>query len=300
VVGCRADRVLVEDGRAAGVEAVVARADGSTAQLTVRAPKVVVACGSVESPALLLRSGIGGPAVGKHLRLHPAYVMVGIYDEPIEGWSGQIQSLVSDEFEALEDGYGFLVEGTGVFPGLFSGTLPWEDGASHKQLMQTLPWQAPFITVGRDHGSGEVVLDELGRAVVRWALDDEVDARLAVRAHLELAELHRAAGAREIVTGHAREVRWRHGEDFDAFLRAVEGASYAPNDVACFTAHQMGACRMGSDPNTSVADGRGELHDARGVWIGDASAFPTAPGVNPMISIMALAHRTADMIGSAG
>jgi choline dehydrogenase-like flavoprotein len=50
---------------------------------------------------------------------------------------------------------------------------------------------------------------------------------------------------------------------------------------------------MGSDPSTSVANGRGELHDVRGVWIGDASAFPTAPGVNPMVSVMALARRTA-------
>jgi choline dehydrogenase-like flavoprotein len=76
----------------------------------------------------------------------------------------------------------------------------------------------------------------------------------------------------------------------------VESASYAPNDVACFTAHQMGSCRMGSDPSDSVADGRGELHDVKGVWIGDGSAFPTAPGVNPMVSIMALAHRTAAQI----
>ena len=69
--------------------------------------------------------------------------------------------------------------------------------------------------------------------------------------------------------------------------------------MACFTAHQMGSCRMGSDPADSVADGRGELHDVRGVWIGDASAFPTAPGVNPMVSIMSLAHRTArELLGA--
>jgi choline dehydrogenase-like flavoprotein len=55
----------------------------------------------------------------------------------------------------------------------------------------------------------------------------------------------------------------------------------------------MGSSRMGSDPSDSVADGRGELHDVKGVWIGDASAFPSAPGVNPMVSIMALGHRTA-------
>jgi choline dehydrogenase-like flavoprotein len=53
---------------------------------------------------------------------------------------------------------------------------------------------------------------------------------------------------------------------------------------------------MGSDPSTSVADGDGQLHDTRGVWIGDGSAFPTAPGVNPMVTIMSLAHRTADRL----
>jgi choline dehydrogenase-like flavoprotein len=162
--------------------------------------------------------------------------------------------------------------------------------------MQALPWFAPFVSVARDHGSGEGVLDEHGRAVVRWELDDEVDARLARRANVELARLHEAAGAREVFTLHARDTRWRAGEDFDAFVAELEAASYAPNDVACFTAHQMGSCRMGADPHTSVADGRGELHDTKGVWIGDGSAFPSAPGVNPMVSIMSFAHRTADAI----
>jgi choline dehydrogenase-like flavoprotein len=156
---------------------------------------------------------------------------------------------------------------------------------------------APFITVARDHGSGEVVLDDLGRPVMRWDVNaDDVDRRLAIRANVELARLHHAAGAKEILTGHSVAHRWRDGEDFDAYLQSLESASYAPNEIACFTAHQMGSCRMGADPSTSVADGRGELHDVKGVWIGDASAFPTAPGVNPMVSIMSLAHRTAGFI----
>jgi choline dehydrogenase-like flavoprotein len=247
----------------------------------------------VESPALLLRSGIGGPAVGKHLRLHPAFVVMGAYDEPVDGFKGQIQSLVSDDLDDIEDGCGFLIEATGMFPGLISAAYPWEDGKHHKELMQAFRWHAPFISVARDHGEGEVVLDDLGRPVVRWGLGDEVDMRLARRAHRELVRLHEAAGAAEIITAHQRELRWRRGDDMEEFLERVEAASYAPNDVACFTAHQMGSCRMGSDPSDSVADGRGELHDTSGVWIGDASAFPTAPGVNPMISIMSLAHRTA-------
>ena len=293
VVQCRADRVLSEGGRAAGVAATVTHADGSETAVTVKAPTVVVACGGVESPALLLRSGIGGPAVGKHLRLHPAYSVNGIYDDPVEGWRGQLQSLVSDSFAGIEDGYGFLIEATGVFPGLWSASMPWTDGADHKRLMAKLPFMAPFISVQRDHGSGEVAIDDHGRAVVRWGLDDPVDRRVAVRANVELARLHQAAGAAEIFTLHSERVAWRRGEDFDAFVGAIEQAPYGPLDIVCFTAHQMGACRMGKDPATSVADGRGELHDTKGVWIGDASAFPTAPGVNPMISIMSLAHRTA-------
>src|SRR5919201_2277167 len=66
VVNCRAERIVVEDGGAVGVEGIYAGPDGSTARVLVRAPQVVVACGSLESPALLRRSGIGGPAVGGH------------------------------------------------------------------------------------------------------------------------------------------------------------------------------------------------------------------------------------------
>ena len=300
VVGAHADRILTAHGKATGVEATVTHEDGTTTALRVDAPTVVVACGSVESPALLLRSGIGGPAVGKNLRLHPAYVVMGVYDEPVEGWRGQIQSALSDHFFDVEDGFGFLIEATGVFPALLGASFPWESGEDSKRIMQSLRWQAPFITVARDHGSGEVVLDPHGRAVVRWGLEDEVDARLARRANVELARLHHAAGAIEIFTAHSRAIRWRHGEDLDEYLDRVDRASYAPNDITCFTAHQMGSCRMGSDPDASVADGDGQLHDVNGVWIGDASAFPTAPGVNPMVTIMSLAHRTAGKLLAAG
>jgi choline dehydrogenase-like flavoprotein len=96
-----------------------------------------------------------------------------------------------------------------------------------------------------------------------------------------------------------RALTWSRGEDFDAFLRGLEECSLAPHEHAVFSAHQMGSCRMGADPATSVANPWGELHDTPGVWIGDASAFPTASGTNPMITIMALARRTADAIAAA-
>jgi choline dehydrogenase-like flavoprotein len=158
---------------------------------------------------------------------------------------------------------------------------------------------APFLTIQRDHGEGEVVVDQHDRALVRWSLDDEIDRRVLRAGIAELARIHRAAGATQILTLHAEPVVWRRGEDFDSFLNQVAQASLAPNDITLFSAHHMGSCRMGSDPATSVADGRGELHDVPGVWIGDASAFPTPSGGHPMIAIMALAHRTAGHIAAS-
>src|SRR5271165_4057836 len=300
VVGARAERILEQDGRAAGVEATVTHEDGSTTTLTVHAGTVVVAAGAIESPALLLRSGIGGPAAGRHLRLHPAALVAGVHERPIEGWVGQIQSALSDEFKDCEGEYGFLIEATTVAPAIVSMSMPWQDGLQHKQLLErNLPHLAPFISVARDHGEGQVVIDEHGRAVTQWSFADELDAGLFRRAMVELAKLQQAAGAKEIITFYQAGLSWREGEDFDAFLRAIEAGSLEPNDIAAFTAHQMGSCRMGSDPADSVADGRGELHETPGVWIGDGSAFPSAPGVNPMISIMSLAHRTAANILAA-
>jgi choline dehydrogenase-like flavoprotein len=299
VVGARAERILVRDGRATGVEATVTHEDGSTTRLTVSSPSVVVACGAIESPALLLRSGIGGPAVGRHLRLHPASVVVGVYEQPIEGWIGQIQSALSDKFKRCEGEHGFLIEAIGVAPAVQAMSLPWVDGRQHKELIaRAFKHSAPFISVARDHGEGRVVIDDHGRAVTRWSFDDEVDARMFHRAMVELAKLHRAAEAKEIVTFYQRPITWREGDDFEAFLAEIEREPLLANDFAAFSAHQMGSCRMGSDPSDSVADGRGELHDVSGVWIGDGSAFPTAPGVNPMISIMSLAHRTAAYIAA--
>ena len=121
-----------------------------------------------------------------------------------------------------------------------------------------------------------------------------------MRAQAELARLHRAAVATDIrPLFYAEPFAGTEGDDCDAFSEPIESASYARNDVYVGCAHQMGSCRMGSDPSGYVADGRGELHDVKGVWIGDGSAFPTPSGTNPMVSIMALEHRTAEAIVGA-
>ena len=294
LVHTRAQRVLVEGGRAAGVEAVY---DGVT-PVTVRAPQVVVACGALESPALLLRSQIGGPAVGQYLRLHPCTAVIGLYEEDQQAWWGAPHTGLVDEFADIADGHGFLVETAQYTTAVGASAIPWTTGREHKEMLADYGHAASFIGLLRDHGHGRVTIDGDGEAVPQYALTDPLDVEHTHRALEAMAQLHHEAGAREIAALAAGVGRWTRGEDLDAYVAAVQAAPLRFGGHRLFSAHQMGTCRMGTDPQTSVAGPFGELHDTPGVWIGDGSAFPTASGTNPMISIMALAHRTAEAIAA--
>jgi choline dehydrogenase-like flavoprotein len=296
VTGCAAQRVLVERGRAAGVEAVC---PGSGARVTVRASQVVVAAGALESPALLLRSGIGGPAVGRYLRLHPCTASFGFYDEDMESWKGAPHPGLVHEFAGREDGYGFLIEGAQYTTAVGGSALPFTTAARHKETMSRYRHGATLIALLRDHGHGQVTIDRHGLSVPSYALVDELDLRNALEGIAAQLRLHAAAGAREAVALAAGAPQWRAGDDLDQFIAGVQQIPLGAGGWTLFAAHQMGTCRMGVDPEKSVAGPWGELHDAPGVWIGDTSAFPTSSGTNPMITVMALAHRNAEAIAAA-
>jgi choline dehydrogenase-like flavoprotein len=291
----RADQVCVEDGRASGIAATYTDpATGQTRSVQVRATDVVVACGALETPALLLRSGIGGPAVGQNLYVHPSAGMFGVYADEQKGWWGPPQALILDEFRDLGDGYGFLIEGSQYYTGVMAFQLARRDGKQAKEAMAKLARMSLLLFFLRDHEGGTVTLDERGEAVHTYSLADERDVagyRAGVRA---LAKLHEAAGAEELYFGPTPV--WRRGEDLDAWLDAMEVLPIGAGGTLIGSAHQMGSARMGTDPTRSVAQPTGELHDVAGVWIGDTSAFPTPSGSNPMLTCMALAHRTAEHI----
>ncbi len=299
VVRCRADRVLTEGGRAVGVEATWLDG-GTSARLVVRCPRVVVAAGALESPALLLRSGIGGPAVGRYLRIHPVGALYGVYDVPQRSWWGAPQTGICSEFAAAEDGHGFLVECVQYAPGQAASVVPWVSARQHKETMLGFGRAATMIALVRDRGHGRVTIDGAGAAVHRYEVTDELDQRNFRRGLAALVRLQVAAGAREVHTLNRTPLVWREGEDLERFVRDVQAVPVRPELQPIFSAHQTGSCRMGLDPATSVAGPTGELHDCRGVWIGDGSAFPTAAGVNPMVTIMALARRTGEAIQAAG
>ncbi len=296
LVHCRVERVIVENGRAAGVEAAYLDPEGRSCRVTVRAPTVVVACGSVESPGLLLRSQIGGPAVGNYLRLHPTSAIFGFHEERQDPWWGPPQAGLSHEFAELEDGHGFLIECAQHTTGLTAAALPWRSGRDHKTGVSRYSHSGGIINLTRDHGHGRVTIDAAGRPVLHYAISDELDLANLHRGLAEMSRIMEASGVMEMRALSRLAPVWRRGDDLEEFISAVGQLSIPAREIGLFSAHQMGSCRMGSDPETSVAGPWGELHDTPGVWIGDASAFPTASGTNPMFTVMSLARRTARAI----
>ena len=295
VVNCAVRRVVIERGSATGVEARV----GDFA-LTVRAKAVVVAAGSVHSPALLLRSGLTLPALGRHLALHPATAVLADMGEDVRPWTGTVQAHYSDQFADLDSGYGFKFETAPVHPSLQALAAPWESAAGHRDRMAKLPQTGLVGILLRDRFGGRVRVDRDGAAVVDYRLSryDRAHLRRAIAAAAELLE---AAGARDIWLPLARDVSYRPGGGANArqaWLRRVDAAGWGPNEILLVTFHQMASCRMGANAQVSVVDAEHRVWGIRGLYVADASVFPSASGVNPMLTVMGIAHRAAAVIAT--
>lgn len=266
-------------------------------RVTVEAPVVVLAAGAVGTPAILQRSAMGGGAVGRFLRLHPTSAVIGVYDRDIYGAAGIPLSAVCDEFLRGERGYGFWLECPPLLPALASVAVPGF-GAAHRALLERFPRLGATIVLVRDGAdralsNGDVRVDRAGRPRIRYRLGP-TDGRHLREGLRAAARLHLAAGAREAVTLHAPPRRARGAGDLDAIAQAPVAA----NRVGLFSAHVNGTCRLGTDPRTSGCNPDGERHGVRGLYVADGSLLPTALGVNPQETIMALSTVVAERIAA--
>ncbi|MDQ3176379.1 MAG: GMC family oxidoreductase N-terminal domain-containing protein [Actinomycetota bacterium] len=276
VVGAKARRVLVDGGAAVGVDA---------GPVQVRARAVVAAAGAIETPALLLRSGLRNENVGRWLRLHPATGVFGIFEEEVRPWEGTLQALYSDQLRHLDGGYGLKYETIPAHPALLSSAVPWEGASQHQRLMESFPRTSLLAVIPRDSGAGRVRIGRDGQAITTYRIGSD-DARRLSQGIDGAGRILAAAGAQEIFTAHARMQRWRDGFPPEAFR-------FGPGRGSLYSFHIMGSARMGSSPTMSAASPTGESWEVRNLVVADGSAFPTASGVNPMITIEAIAHLNA-------
>jgi choline dehydrogenase-like flavoprotein len=290
IVRTRVDRVLVEGGAARGI--VGSTAEGSS--LTVRARAVIAACGAIHTPALLKRSGLANPNIGKYLKLHPATAVWGVFDEELKPWEGVMQALYSDQYRDLDGGYGLKYETAANHPHLIIPFAPWRGSRAHFELMEALPNTVPIGVLLRDRDGGEVRVGRDGEPIVRYKLS-EFDTR-HVRTGIEgAAQILEASGARRIFTSQTKLVAWEPGGSGsrERFMADADAAGYGPGQITLGSFHIMGSARMGGSPATAACDPAGQTWDVRDLYVFDGSAFPTASGVNPQISIQAISHMGA-------
>jgi long-chain-alcohol oxidase len=300
VVGAKVERVLTEDGAARGV---IGRAGEDRGfQLHVRSRAVVVACGAIQTPALLKRSGLQNANIGRHLRLHPAGVVFGVYDEELKPWEGVMQALYSDQFRRLDGEYGAKLETAAMHPHMMIPFSPWRSARQHADLMGALTNTVPMGVLLRDRDGGEVKVGRDGEPIVHYKLSD-FDAGHLRTGFDGAAQLFEATGARRIFSAQARGPSYEPGVRGDRrrFMAEVDGAGFGPGQVLLNSFHIMGTARMGGDPASSACDPTGRTWEIRDLYVFDGSSFPSASGVNPQISIQTIAHmgarRLAERLG---
>jgi len=294
--GARVERV--ERARVAGTMRVVGRL-ASGRPFEVAARRVVVAAGALRTPLVLLRSGINHAAVGANLHLHPTVVVAGRFEQAVAMWSDTMQAARSTEFLRR----GFMIESAPGHPGLIGLAFPWAGAADFAALMSDVNHYAPLIGIVQDRDGGRVRLSRSGRARISYRISGR-DAERARAALVAMARLTRGAGAMRIVA-LGTPAAWhevKHGDDaaWRAYLDRLARFDFAPNRGSAFSAHQMGTARAGRDPRTSACDPWGRVRGARDLYVADASLFPTDAGVNPMVTVMALAARVARAIHEDG
>jgi choline dehydrogenase-like flavoprotein len=286
---CRAVRLVRAGKRVTGVQAEVVRANGRRgARVTVRAPIVVVAAGAIMTPNLLLRSGIKTPSrqLGRNLTLHPNAKVMALFDETVEGWKGVHQAYQVREFQ--EEGY--LMAAVTVPPAVLGMSLPaW--GREQSEIMDQYNRLVSAGILVEDSVTGRVVPLPGGNPAVFYQLSDR-DAERIVRGCALLGELLFAAGAREVFMPFEGVPKLRSVDD----VRRMAARKVPKHSIDVMTVHMMGTARMGEDPSRHVCDSYGKVHETEGLWVSDASLFPSPTTVNPMETIMALATRNAGRI----
>jgi len=288
VTGAQVERVLLRGDTAVGVVARVRRAAGKPVDLTVRARRVVVSAGTLWTPLLLARSGVRDPRghLGRHLTIHPATHCHARFEEVI------------DPARSVPQGYGvhelapegIYFEGATLPPSITGLSLELM-GPKLMEVMESYPHLAAFGFMVKDAGEGAVRPGPGGRPLITYRLR-RADVQRLRRGMRVLVALFQAAGAREVyppVRGHT-VVATR--EDARRLATALP-----PAHAFGLTAyHPLGTARLAADDARGAVSPTHEVFGTHHLHVVDGSSVPSSLGVNPQVTIMALATRAAELL----
>lgn len=290
ITAARVDTVDIVAGRARGVTATLGeeKAGARRPTLRVRAEAVVVACGTLLTPLLLRRSGacLTSGMLGKNLSMHPATKVIALFDQEVDQWKGIPQGYA---IEHLAD-EGVMFEGGSLPFEIAAMSVPWT-GRRFMDLMEQYRYLATFGFMIQDDSRGEVRAG-IGRSpLVIYNLNASDVARMQ-RGIEVLCQVFQAAGAKRVLPLIVGDDEVSTPGDLDRLKRRRLRAG--DFEVAAF--HPLGTCRIGMDPATSCLGPDHEAHDVGSLFVCDGSAVPSSLGVNPQVTIMAMALRAAEVI----
>ncbi|KAM7261981.1 hypothetical protein ACFE04_021058 [Oxalis oulophora] len=299
--GCEATKVLRKGSIATGV---VFQTEGSKDEFVVESKVTIIACGALRTPELLKKSGLKNPNIGKNLHLHPVTMAWGYFpdstvmsdkvwpDPGKKSYQGGIMTAMSN---SQSSGYGTIIQTPSLHPGMFSSLMPWVSGLDFKIRMSKFSRIAHIFALARDKGSGTV--KSPNSISYNMTSTDEENLQKGIEKVLRILA---AAGAEEIGTHNSRgkklNVKKASEEDFERFVKEESLRSMRDLSTMICSAHQMGSCRMGNDRKSSVVNENGETWEVEGLYVADTSVFPTALGVNPMVTVQAIAYCTAQSV----
>ena len=306
----RGARLLVEmraqdfehrGGRISALECIAVEPDGTPiddATLRIEARHYVVAGGAINSPALLLRSGLPDPHghLGTRTFLHPVVISAAAFDQRVAGWSGAPQTIYSDHFlgvDAIDGPIGYKLEAPPLHPLIFATTTSGF-GLEQARLMKLFPHMHALLALLRDgfhpqSPGGTVTLKRDGSPKLDYPLTDFVMDG-ARRALLAMAEIQFAAGAREVLPGHERGRSLRSWSEAQEVIGALP---MKPLLTRVVSAHVMGGCGMAGSEMLGVVRPDGRHWQVENLSVHDGSIFPTSIGANPQLSIYGIVNRLA-------
>jgi choline dehydrogenase-like flavoprotein len=280
------DRVLSEGNRAVGVTGRVVdpRGRATLAKFHVRAPRVVLAAGTMHTPVILQRSGMNPRGrVGATMFCHIGGGMVGIMDEVVDPWVGATQGwgAISTEIRGLK------YESLWAAPSVLM--VRWGDvGLPFVRRLGEVKHAAVIAVVYRGDVSGSVKATRKGTPRMKlWVPDKNVEP--IMRGMKIAADALLKVGARYVHTGIQGAVPEMRTETDTASLLSPR---ITAKHLAMTLNHTFGSCRMTADDSGPV-DPEGKLRGVEGLYVCDASVFPSPSAVNPQATIMALADLTS-------
>ncbi len=285
ISGCKAQRILLEGGRAVGVEARVEGTLGTEVR-RIRAEMIYVCCGAIQTPALLRRSGIR-KNVGNNLRIHPMIKAAAIFEDEMEPSDSVIPVYQVKEF------WPTLTLGGSVFTPGFLGMLLSDNWNAHQGAMKSYDRAGLYYaaTRGLNRGSIRALPGRDTGVMIRYRLGEADQRNLSIGlAHL--GELLFAAGAKVVYPSL---------RGFPALTSAAQCRSFLKTDIplsamSLSTVHAFSSCPMGENPDLCATDSFGRVRGFDNLYVNDASLLPDSPGVNPQGSIMAIAQRNVRQV----